>query len=55
MNQPQRIGFIGLGMMGLPMTSCLGKAGFQLFLADADAGRLQEVQTALGARALNAF
>ncbi|MFS2155968.1 NAD(P)-dependent oxidoreductase [Pseudomonas sp. Pseusp122] len=54
MNQPQRIGFIGLGMMGLPMTSCLSKAGFQLFLADADAGRLQEVQTALGASALNA-
>jgi 3-hydroxyisobutyrate dehydrogenase len=54
MTQPQRIGFIGLGMMGLPMTSCLSKAGFQLFLADADAGRLQEVQSALGASALTA-
>jgi 3-hydroxyisobutyrate dehydrogenase len=54
MTQPQRIGFIGLGMMGLPMTSCLSNAGFQLFLADADAGRLQEVQSALGASALTA-
>ncbi|OCR24446.1 2-hydroxy-3-oxopropionate reductase [Pseudomonas syringae] len=54
MTQPTRIGFIGLGMMGLPMTTCLSKAGFQLFLADADAGRLQEIQTALGASALDA-
>jgi len=54
MTQPKRIGFIGLGMMGLPMTTCLSKAGFQLFLADADAGRLQEIQTALGASALDA-
>lgn len=52
MNQPQRIGFIGLGMMGLPMTTCLSKAGFELFLADADAGRLQNIQTTLGATAL---
>jgi 3-hydroxyisobutyrate dehydrogenase len=54
MNQPQRIGFIGLGMMGVPMTTCLNKAGFQLFLADADAGRLQDIQTTLGATALTA-
>jgi len=52
MNQPQRIGFIGLGMMGLPMTTCLSKAGFELFLADADAGRLHDIQTTLGATAL---
>ena len=54
MTQPQRIGFIGLGMMGLPMTTCLAKAGFQLYLADADAGRLSEVQTTLQAAALTA-
>lgn len=52
MTQPQRIGFIGLGMMGTPMTACLAKAGFELFLADADAGRLHEVQTTLNASAL---
>jgi 3-hydroxyisobutyrate dehydrogenase len=54
MTQPQRIGFIGLGMMGLPMTTCLSKAGFQLFLSDADAGRLNDIQTSLGATALTA-
>ena len=52
MTQPQRIGFIGLGMMGTPMTACLAKAGFQLFLADADAGRLRDVQATLNATAL---
>ncbi|MGH8418682.1 MAG: NAD(P)-dependent oxidoreductase [Pseudomonas sp.] len=52
MTQPQRIGFIGLGMMGTPMTACLAKAGFQLFLADADAGRLSDVQATLKASAL---
>lgn len=52
MTQPQRIGFIGLGMMGTPMTACLAKAGFQLLLADADAARLRDVQAALNASAL---
>lgn len=54
MTQPQRIGFIGLGMMGTPMTACLAKAGFELFLADADAGRLRDVQATLNASALTA-
>jgi 3-hydroxyisobutyrate dehydrogenase len=54
MTQPQRIGFIGLGMMGLPMTSCLAKAGFQLFLADADPARLRDVQATLNASVLTA-
>ncbi len=54
MTQPQRIGFIGLGMMGLPMTTCLSKAGFQLFVSDADTGRLRDVQATLGATALDA-
>ncbi|MDB6049401.1 MAG: 2-hydroxy-3-oxopropionate reductase [Pseudomonas sp.] len=53
MTQPQRIGFIGLGMMGLPMTTCLSKAGHALFLADADAGRLSEIATSLGATRLD--
>lgn len=52
MTQPQRIGFIGLGMMGTPMTACLAKAGFQLLLADVDAARLRDVQAALNASAL---
>lgn len=52
MTQPQRIGFIGLGMMGTPMTARLAKAGFQLLLADADAARLRDVQAALNASAL---
>jgi 3-hydroxyisobutyrate dehydrogenase len=43
----QRIGFIGLGMMGTPMAHCLAKAGFQLFVADADAARV----TALAGKA----
>jgi 3-hydroxyisobutyrate dehydrogenase len=54
MTQPQRIGFIGLGMMGLPMTNCLSKAGHALFLADADAGRLSEIVTTLNATRLDA-
>lgn len=32
----KNIGFIGLGMMGKPMTACLTKAGFKLYLMDAD-------------------
>ncbi|WP_460043374.1 NAD(P)-dependent oxidoreductase [Pseudomonas sp. S2_H01] len=52
MTQPQRIGFIGLGMMGTPMTACLAKAGFELLLADADTARLRDVQAALNASAL---
>jgi len=36
----QRIGFIGLGMMGTPMAQCVAKAGFQLFVADVDAARV---------------
>ena len=39
MTRPQRIGFIGLGMMGTPMVQCLAKAGFELFLDDADVSR----------------
>lgn len=54
MTQSQRIGFIGLGMMGLPMTTCLSKAGYELFLADADEGRLSEILPMLKASRLDA-
>ncbi len=37
------IGFIGLGMMGTPMSTCLAKAGYTLYVADADAARVAEV------------
>ncbi|HEX4024771.1 MAG TPA: NAD(P)-dependent oxidoreductase [Steroidobacteraceae bacterium] len=48
--QPQRIGFIGLGMMGAPMARRLLRAGFELFVADADEARLGAF-TAAGAEA----
>lgn len=51
--QPQRIGFIGLGMMGTPMAQCLGRAGFELFLADADAARTDALVAELGATRLD--
>ncbi|AMB87020.1 2-hydroxy-3-oxopropionate reductase [Pseudomonas agarici] len=54
MTQSQRIGFIGLGMMGGPMTTCLSEAGYELFLADADAGRLTQTLSQLKATALDA-
>jgi 3-hydroxyisobutyrate dehydrogenase len=54
MTQSQRIGFIGLGMMGLPMTTCLSKAGHELFLSDADEGRLSEILPMLKATRLDA-
>lgn len=50
----KKIGFVGLGMMGTPMVKCLAKAGFSLFLADADAARVDELVTALDARPLDA-
>ena len=43
-NNMQRIGFIGLGMMGTPMAQCVAKAGFELFVSDVDAAKV----TALG-------
>jgi 3-hydroxyisobutyrate dehydrogenase len=52
MTRPQRIGFIGLGMMGTPMAQCLAKAGFELFLADADAARTDALISELGATRL---
>jgi 3-hydroxyisobutyrate dehydrogenase len=53
MTRPQRIGFIGLGMMGAPMAHCLSAAGFELFLADADQARVADLQAQLGASRLD--
>lgn len=39
----KNVGFIGLGMMGKPMTACLSKASFTLRLLDADAARTEEL------------
>ena len=52
MKRLQRIGFIGLGMMGAPMAQCLSKAGFELFLADADQARVAALSAELGAARL---
>ncbi|MBA3039061.1 MAG: NAD(P)-dependent oxidoreductase [Alphaproteobacteria bacterium] len=46
------IGFIGLGMMGEPMSACLAAAGFRLYVADADAARVAAVCEGLGASPL---
>jgi len=54
MMQPHRVGFIGLGMMGTPMVHCLKRAGFELFLLDADAARTSSLVKELGATQLDA-
>ena len=54
MTRPQRIGFIGLGMMGTPMVQCLAKAGFELYLADADTSRADALAKEIGAVRLDA-
>jgi 3-hydroxyisobutyrate dehydrogenase len=46
------IGFIGLGMMGAPMSRCLAKAGHALRLLDADAERTDALGHELGATKL---
>jgi 3-hydroxyisobutyrate dehydrogenase len=52
MPQPQHVGFIGLGMMGAPMARCLLRAGFELFVADADEAHVQALTGADGAQRL---
>lgn len=52
MKSPKHIGFIGLGMMGTPMTQCLQHAGFTLFLADADPARVESLCAELNATPL---
>jgi 3-hydroxyisobutyrate dehydrogenase len=51
---PQRIGFIGLGMMGAPMSRCLAGAGYALFLHDADSARAEALRKELNATLLTA-
>ena len=40
----ERIGFIGLGMMGLPMAKNLVEAGYTVTVFDLDAGAIEEAQ-----------
>jgi 3-hydroxyisobutyrate dehydrogenase len=54
MTEPKRIGFIGLGMMGAPMVQCLRKAGFELFIDDADGARADTLADQTGAHRLDA-
>lgn len=54
MSTLQKIGFIGLGMMGEPMARCLRRSGFSLFLADADKGRVDNLGQQLDAAELSA-
>lgn len=46
---PERIGFIGLGKMGIPMTRNLKKAGFQLALNDVNKEAVQAMSKELDA------
>jgi 3-hydroxyisobutyrate dehydrogenase len=48
----QKICFIGLGMMGYPMAALLSKAGYPLWVADADASRTSQFTEAHQAQAL---
>ena len=49
----QKIGFIGLGMMGAPMIRCLAKAGHALFLHDANEEVTDALCAELGAERLD--
>ena len=40
----ERIGFVGLGMMGLPMAKNLVEAGYTVTVFDLDAGAIEEAQ-----------
>lgn len=48
------VGFIGLGMMGTPMATCLSKAGYALLLHDADRQRADALAESLSAGRLSA-
>ena len=47
----RRVGFVGLGNMGRPMSRNLVQAGFELTVRDADAARQEEVAAELGCAA----
>jgi len=42
MSNNVRVGFIGLGMMGYPMASRVASAGWDLFVLDADEGKIDQ-------------
>ena len=46
-----RIGFVGLGNMGAPMSANLAKAGFKLTVYDADSELARRHAAAIGANA----
>lgn len=48
------VGFIGLGMMGTPMATCLSEAGYALLLHDADRSRSGALAESLHAGLLSA-
>lgn len=48
------VGFIGLGMMGTPMATCLSEAGYALLLHDADRSRAGALAESLRAGLLSA-
>ena len=48
---PARVGFIGLGLMGLPMARSLARAGYRLAVYDLDRAALERAREATGAEA----
>ncbi|AHF79392.1 3-hydroxyisobutyrate dehydrogenase (plasmid) [Sodalis praecaptivus] len=52
MRKISKVGFIGLGMMGAPMATCLVRAGYEMLLQDADKARTRDLCARLGSRAL---
>jgi 3-hydroxyisobutyrate dehydrogenase len=48
-----KVGFVGLGTMGEPMSANIAKAGFDLRVYDEDAGRAHAVADRIGASALD--
>lgn len=53
MTRPEQIGFIGLGMMGTPMAQCLARAGFSVYVADADPEKVTSLTGQSGIMALD--
>lgn len=51
MNDRPRIGFVGIGAMGRPMSALLAQAGFPLTLFDVDAAAAERHARGIGARA----
>jgi 3-hydroxyisobutyrate dehydrogenase len=51
--ESMKIAFIGVGNMGMPMASNIVKAGYEVLVHDADAGRASSVAAQIGARPLD--